>query len=231
MRPIPVPTPAGTAADDIERELAEAQRDKALSQVPAIRRLKYVTRAFFVLGVAGLALALPSLSVSIRSFGKLVASPVDVVAFVGFLLFVYVSQTLSLLLLVAYWRFGKQLRLNQIRQVADTASVIGRVWQWSVGLGLAQSLLMAFLQRRQPIYPVGALVGGYIFTLLMFAVMRHYVRTAMAELPELISRAGLDIPAGTYRSWKQLSLIAIGIFAPFVAYALIGLVKLGALVS
>lgn len=210
-------TPIGTAADEIEKQLAEAQQDKALAQVPAIRRLNYVTRVFFVLGILGLFITVPLVVGILGAFGADVANPVDAIAYFAYAIALYLGLAINVLLLIAYWRFGRQLRRNEVKQLSDTTSMVGRIWGWSVGVGIAGIIAMILLKRTQFPEVIISQVLGLITPVVLFFVMRHYVRTALAELPELIARAAPGIPTGDYRSWRQIFLIALGATAPVIA--------------
>jgi len=55
--------------------------------------------------------------------------------------------------------------------------------------------------------PVAGPIGGVISLVVFYFVIRHYVKTAQAELPLLVAAAGDNAPRGNYRTWKSLFLI------------------------
>ena len=57
------------------------------------------------------------------------------------------------------------------------------------------------------------IVGSLIGTVVFYFIIRHYVKSAQAELPLLVAAAGGNAPRGSYRTWKPLFLTLLVVVA------------------
>jgi hypothetical protein len=242
------PSPTNYAAAELGLDLDKAQKDKARAQMPAVRRLRFVTRIFFVLGVIGALLNMLALGWAQKlawTATQLRGSNLDLVAFVVFTAVLYVNSALQVFVLALYWRFGKQLRRDQVEQLVETATAIERTWRWALSVTAVGSAVAIFNQRALLAVAIGSSSAVAIFdqrlllaiaigpsalalvlVLIMFLVMRQYVRTALKELPRLIAAAGADSPKGDYVTLNK----ALGMsFVVAAAMMVLGYLTIGAL--
>jgi hypothetical protein len=208
--------PATGVIEDLEQKLAAARKGKTLTRVPALRRLRNVVRVYVVLG--GLSqLFTPMIGVNLRQIhGVINVMEPDLFGISAFFLYVAISWIvvgLAWLLLFAYARFFKQFRDNHIHDIEDTTAMILRIWNHYLYLTILYGVLQFVIFRHfeataESIGIMGGTLGGMI---VIYFVVRHYVKTAQSELPLLVAAAGDDAPHGNYRAWKPLFLtILIG---------------------
>jgi hypothetical protein len=213
------PTPS--IAEQLEQQLEAARKGKTLMQVPALRRLRNVVRVYVVIG--GLVqLSVLLIGVFLRMTHDMNASGRGTLRLSEF--FVYaVSMWIWIpviwLLLIAYARFLKQFRQNQVQDIAETTRMILGLWNYNLFFALLTfGLQFIILGERLVGKTLGFSLGNVLGVVIMFIVVRRYVKAAQAELPLLTAAARESPPRGNYRAWKQLFFIFLG-----VAFVVIGL--------
>jgi hypothetical protein len=194
-----------TVAMELEQRLAAAKKEKNFAQVPALRRLRMVVRVFFVVSVIAVIFSLAA-GMVLRSVQQAVqmmdGSRVALALYAGSL---WLSLAVALLTLNAYSRFLRQLKESHLQDIKDTTESILELFAFSIALSIASLILMLV------ILPNGALADsatsalpGFAMTVAMYFIVRHYVKTAQAELPALISEAGAEATRGSYRAQSVL---------------------------
>jgi hypothetical protein len=223
-----------SVTEQLEQQLAAARKDKTLAQVPALRRLRNVVRVYVVLGLLvqlgvlpiGVYLWQTYQFVNVSGGGALSLSTF-LVYFASMLAWIPVTW----LLLTAYARFLKQFRNNQVRDIEDTTGMILRLFRYNLAFSLFVFVLQLIMFRNHlEVFFVsggGGSVGSAVGVLIMYFIVRHYVRTAQAELPLLTAAVGENAPQGNYRSWKSLFFIylAIGVVIVGLGYGVTAIVQ------
>jgi len=205
----------------LEAALGEAQKEKTLAQIPALRRLRNVLRLFFVFGVISLIYVIEIGKAISLTFAALDAAGFGSVALKAlYVLILWPSLTISLVMVVAYYRFLKQFKRNYVLDIEDTTVMLLRIYSYGV---LASILLLPFSDAIIG-QAAGALVGIGVFIfqaaiiLGMYAVVRHYLVTAQAELPTLIAASERRPSGKTYLSWRVLFFIGAVLSLLFLAW-------------
>lgn len=219
MNPVPPPNPLSAVTASLEQQLSDAKKEKTIAQVPALRRLYYVTRVFSVLGMLGCILVIVTAGPAVYAIvNEVQARDLGVVSWIcalGYAAAMWLSVALSFYVLTAYRRFTTQFRDNHVHQIADTVPVPVAVFKYSLGLLVVNIFLIGGIYQNAEAL-LGAtltLLPSLIVTGVFFLVMRHYVTTAQAELPTLIAAAGPNAPSGNYRPMRSVFMICLGIAA------------------
>jgi hypothetical protein len=184
----------------LEQQLADARRDKTLAQIPALRRLYYVVRVYYVIGLITVLLTLVT-GPTLRVLSKL--GPTALAVFGITLL---MSPAVVYLIIAAYNRFIKQYKRNDPSNLADSARMIQRLWTANLLLELVMCVAgIAFIGLANS----AQTIAQTVFYFVLYLVMRSYVRTALQEIPTLeLSDA---VAKGSYRSWRSLVAICAAI--------------------
>jgi hypothetical protein len=224
------PTSNASTASDLEKMLDSARKEKTLAQVPALRRLRTIVRALLILGVLGqYSIIAASINLSrtievLSGIGTLAPLLVGIMA-----VLTPATMALNWLQLVAYARFLKQFRLNHVTEIKNTSSMMVRLYGYALLVAVLLSPLSAIvaqaeLQRQIAgreldgqfwIVLLTTVLLGLAFAVILYLVLRRYVKAAQAELPRLISAFGPDAPEGNYRKLKPLFLalwLVAGVF-------------------
>lgn len=215
----------------LEQQLNIARKEKTAAQVPAIRRLRTAVIVFLVLGlfiqiaVLGLgwtfgAVIKPIIDAAALGFISVAAFWLDVVVSC-------VSIAVGWLQLLAYLRFLKQYKQNEVLHLSGTIRMLRTIVLLTLLLVFVATLLPALMYQNIEILFMGLVQS--ILTLLMPLILLHYIKTAQAEIPTLLANVGDNVAEGKYQSWRSLfvKLMAAALVI-FTASYLLGVVSVRA---
>ena len=194
---------------DLEEQLSAARREKGLVQVPALRRLRYVVLGLLVLSFLGLVFSAFQ-GFFVRKTGNLVdalnVGPSGQIAFVLYAVIVWLLTPLGWLQIYSYVRFITQFKRDHLEDLRDTMIVIPRLMVYAMILSLVTLPVgMVMFQHIEAIIGFAeGLLGSLLFALLMFLVIRHYIKTAMADLEHLRASSGFEGQRGSYPRWRSV---------------------------